>query len=541
MKRILTICAVVVMLFANAVAEDAVTTLTYFPQNSMATSGELYGGLSTYFRDRGLVIDTVAYSTARLQSMLASGDLCDVMWLPEQELKAAMRAGYLLDLTPYLEDMPNIHANSALFQPSLNFAREYNSNGTGNVYYLAPVGDPAVAVAADTDRHAIKMNWEMYSRSGYPTFSTLEESIGVFTKMKQDTPFTQDGVPTYALHMFADYDTDYFYNMYSVYAVLGKSCDYLSYGIEWDYRTHTGESIFVEGSTYYRGLKFFYEMNKAGLIDPDSLVQTRAAASEKVSSGAALAGWAANPGWEAYGGYYPVLFDEFVPSYKSVSPYGTAGYCISADCKNPDAAVRFLDLLASDDAVMTLRNGPCGYNWNVDENGRAYLTEYFFESLDTERDLVDANGDAWYFWNITYLLNLGYVTGYGVPYVSANWSDMYAKLYSSEQARDWTKLYGYPYLKELLAAENWEQAIETEGYEAFLSTDDSDMSRRKAALKDIIVSGSWQMIYAESAEEFDGIWLDMQQQCEKLGLNEVIEYKLKDIANARRIYQALIE
>lgn len=517
--------------------------LTYFPQNSMPVPGNLSGGVAKLFAGIGVEIEMLPHSATKLQSMLASGDLCDVLWLPEQELQYAMEAGYLLDMSPYLDDMPNLQEHIDLFAPSLEFAREYCSAGTGNVYYLAPVGDPLVVVSADTDRHAIKVNWELYAKSGYPEFSTLEESIEVFKKMQQDTPYTADGTPTYAMHLFPDYDTDYFYNMYSIYAVLGKACDYLPYGIEWDYRTGEGVSIFSEGSTYHRGLKFFYEMNQAGLIDPDSLVQTRAMAKEKIDAGTALAGWAANPGWEALGGYYPVLFDEFVPSYQTSSPYGKAGYCISADCKNPEAAIRFLDLLASDDAVMMLRNGPPGCVWDVDEEGQAYLIDPEDLLANSLEEIVDEEGDSWAYsiFPIYYLLNQGYVTKYGVPYLWMNMPDMYDTLYSSDLARDWTAHYGYPYLNKLLAGENWEQAIESEGYSAFLTADTDRMQQIKAGLRAVIIYGSWEMVYAASEEEFNSIWADMKQRCEDIGIDEVIAYKLEDIANAKRLYQEIAE
>lgn len=543
MKKSVALVLVIVLLncFLVAVGENAAVRLTFFPQNSMGGHGVLTGGVGQLFASEGLIIDVVPHSTERLQSMLASGDLCDIMWLPEQEMKAAMKAGYLLDLTPYLDHMPHVQANSELFIPSINFAREYNSESTGKLFYLAPVGDPAAVVAADTDRFAIKMNWELYAKSGHPSFSTLEESISVFKQMQKDTPVTEEGLPTYAIHMFSDFDNEYFYNMNSIYTILGKDYTYLPYGIEWDFRTHKGVSIFSEGSTYYRGLKFFYEMNKAGLVDPDSLAQTRATAKAKIDAGAALAGWAANPGWEAWGGYYPVVFEEFVPSYQAVSPYGTAGYCISADCKDPEAAVRFLDMLANEDVLLTLRNGPQGYNWDIDENGKPYLTEFYFAHQGSREDLVDNRGNVWTFWNIAYLYNQGYITRYGVPYVGANWPDMYDRTYSSELAQDWTELYGYTYLNEMLNALNWETAVETKGYAAFLSADDEQMKSAKAALKSVIVPCSWQMVFASSDAEFNAIWEDMKARCERLQIDEVIRWKLDDIANATQIYDNLAE
>lgn len=544
MKKLISLMLAMLMVlgcvsFASAETTESVK-LTYFPGNAMAGSGELTGGNGAAFAKNGLTIEIIPHSAEKLQAMLASGDMADVMWLPEQELKIAMEGGMLLNLDDYLDSMPALQENASWFEPSLNFAREYNSNGEGHVYYIAPVGPPATAVAADTDRHAIKMNWALYKASGYPEFSTLEDSIEVFKKMQQDTPTNADGLPTYAIHMFSDFDTDYFYNMYSIYAILGKDYTYLSYGVEFDATTHAGTSIFADGSVYYRGLKYFYEMNKAGLVDPDSMAQTRATAKAKIESGAALAGWAANPGWEA-NGYYPVLFDDFVPAYKTAASYGVSGYCISANCENPQAAVKFLDLLADEEFIMDLRNGPKGYTWDIAEDGTPYLTDLYYQTASSGDPLVDDEGNSWTYWNNGYLLSNGFTTKYGVPVCYSNWPAMYEYTYSSENALDWKAHYGYTYLQDLLKDKNWKQAVETEGYASFLTADDDDMKMTKAALKDIIVAGSWQMVFAEDDAQFESVWADMKAKCESLGINDVVQYKLDDIANARTIYASLSE
>ena len=152
-----------------------------------------------------------------------------------------------------------------------------------------------------------------------------------------------------------------------------------------------------------------------------------------------------------------------------------------------------------------------------------------------------ATESFWSFWNISYLYNQGYITKYGVPYISANWPDMYERTYSSELAKDWTRLYGYTYLNEMLDALQWETAIETKGYAAFLSADNEQMRKIKSSLQAVIVPGSWQMVFAESEEEFNSIWRDMKAKCEQLGIEKVIRCKLEDIANAIQIYDSLAE
>lgn len=47
------------------------------------------------------------------------------------------------------------------------------------------------------------------------------------------------------------------------------------------------------------------------------------------------------------------------------------------------------------------------------------------------------------------------------------------------------------------------------------------------------------MVYAETDEEFDKLWDQMVSDCEGLGAQEVIEWKLADIENAKKVRDSL--
>lgn len=538
MKKFLaTLLALVLLLSCVSVAgaESAeLTKVRLFANNAMSGSGTMTGAYGEVFARHGLEVEVVAYSPEKLQAMLASGDLADVIWLEQKEMLTVAESGLIINLDEHLDKLPNMMANPQ-FEASLNFARQYNSNGTGKLYYIGTVGGSSIAVAADTDRNAIKMNWPIYKAAGYPEFSQLEDVIPVLKKMQETKPATDAGLPTYGMHLFSDFDTAYFWNMSAIYTILGKDSTYLPYGIEFDPVTHTGVSIFSEGSVYYRGLKFMNEMNKAGLIDPDSMSQTRSTAKTKIESGAALAGWAGNPGWEAQG-YYPVVFDEFTPYMNFAANFATGGYCIAANTKNLDAALTLLDLFCSEDDCMDMRNGLKGGAWDTDETGMPYITEEYFQFMESGAEkFVPSNGlpTSEYLGFSSGLFGTGYLLkDYGISLCIADFPDMLAYRYSSELALDWAAHYGHPYLRALMDARNQPTSIQRESFTAFLTPDDDDMIMTKAALKDIIVPASWQMIYAKDEAEFNKIWADAKAKCESLGLDYVVQYKLDDIKAA---------
>ena len=59
------------------------------------------------------------------------------------------------------------------------------------------------------------------------------------------------------------------------------------------------------------------------------------------------------------------------------------------------------------------------------------------------------------------------------------------------------------------------------------------------AIKDVIVSASWKMVYAETDEEFNKIWDQMVEDCMGLGAQDIIDWRLADIENAIKIRDSL--
>ena len=542
MKKAFSLLLTLTLLLAcvSFASAEAPVKITYFGNNAMSGSGELSGGLGKYFTDRGLSIEVVPYSAEKLQAQLASGDLADVIWLEQQEMLIAAESGLILPLDEYIADMPAIAQNADLFDPAFNYARQYNSNGTGNLYYIGRVGASSMNVMADTERHAIKMNWKVYAQAGHPAFSSLEDIIPILQQMKEIYPETEDGIPTYGINLFSDFDTNYFWNIGSIYSLTGKDVTYLPYGVEYDTLTQTGKSLFAEDSEYYHGLKFLYEMNQAGLVDPDSLSQTRSAVWAKIDSGAALAGWSADPGWENQG-YYPVVFDDFIPTYSIAQSFPTGGYCIASTCENVEAAVKLINMLADEKVLLELVSGYEGEDmrWVYNADGIPTITETFAAALNAGTELsIDPDKNI-EFWNIMHILSPGVINSYGVSYNYTLWPSYYEITYSTDLAKDWSETYGYPYLKALLEDKNWTIAAQAEGFGAFLTPDDDLTIMTKAALKDIIVPGSWRMVFAADEAEFDSIWTEMKTKCESLGIDTLVNTKLEDIANARQTLASL--
>ena len=514
---------------------SAAKTITLYPYNAGLQSGPVTGWLGDYLLEKGIILEVIPYSEEKTQAMLASGSLPDiVVFNSATNAKAALEAGMLLPLDDYQDQLPHVMENDIL-KAGLDYAREYYGTEDGELSILPfGVGKNTLYAAADTDRYAIKLNYQLYEQIGAPEFEKLEDVIPILKEMQQAYPQNEEGMNVYAMNLFSDFDTTHFFNMMSIYSILGYHWNYLPYGIEYEIETGTPYSIFREDSVYRRGARFMYELNQQGLLDPDSLTQERATADKKVSSKASVAGWAGVPGW-AGKGYLPVPFDEFKPSLVTEEPYGKVGIAISANAENVYTCLKFVDMLADYDALLTLYNGPQGDRWDI-KDGKLVMTDKFKEYLEAGGGTyVLENGEEYSLFNIvSYIPNMGNtIEKYGEPFPMTLWTEYVDRQYETEDAQAWSARYGYKYLKDLLEAENKMTAVMDTSFVPFLTPDSDDMKLTLAALKDVIVPSTWELIYAKDDAEFEQIWSRMKQNAEALGLEDVISYKVEDIAQAK--------
>ncbi|MNV96473.1 hypothetical protein D3C71_1914880 [compost metagenome] len=59
------------------------------------------------------------------------------------------------------------------------------------------------------------------------------------------------------------------------------------------------------------------------------------------------------------------------------------------------------------------------------------------------------------------------------------------------------------------------------------------------SLKDVVVNASWQMVYAGTDEEFNNIWDKMVKDCNDLGAQSIIDWRLADLEQAKETRDSL--
>lgn len=532
--------------------EDGVARISMYPADANLSSGVIGGHKGEYFAENGFELEVWAYSDEKTNAMLASGDLPDVLYVSKENLDTMIEAGMLLNLDEYLEDMPNVQAYEPM-EEALNYMREFRSAGTGSVYGLPlGVGDSSTKVSwtDSTERNAVKLRWDVYEEIGAPEISDMYDLIDVMEQMLEAHPAAEDGTPFYGTVLNSGSDTTYWACMTLWYRWQGYDENQLPYLLEQNMADGTVSSILDKDSMYYQGLKWYNEVYRRGLMDPDSINNDRATQKAKVDAGYVMVPSGSLPGWA------PNYYEYYIPGtnvyYNYGSAYGDANkiIAVNANTEHVDACLKLLDMWCDPDAYFRIINGPDGDFWYSDGEN-AFLTEDNLEYLrehqgSSENRTYPSTGEDANLWNTPFCVNTGeensWLDGNGNHRVgrTTQWTEVMEITTDNENFANWKKTTGFNTWKDWLASEN---AYYSEGpldnLINFCSQPDDSMQLTLDAVKDVVVNASWKMVYAESEEEFENIWEQMVSDCEGLGCTQIMEWRLEDIENAKEVRDSL--
>lgn len=366
--------------------------------------------------------------------------------------------------------------------------------------------------------------------------------------MQKARPTADDGTACYGTVLNNGSDSNFWACMTMWYRWQGYLENQLAYLLEADMVNGEYHSILDKDSLYYKGLKWYHEVYKRGLIDPDSINNDRPTQKVKVDGGYAQVPSGYLPGWA------PTYLEYHIPGVKSYysanSTYGDPRYMIgiSAKTKNLDACLAYLDVLADPEAFLILTQGPDGEYWASDDKGNAALTDRAKEWLNSgHNDFTGfemSTGETLELWNTPFIVMNGTLTQYGDGeggYRCAStlgWSDVNEISAQSENFQKWQKTTGHENWKEWLGSDYCEKSP-LKNVSSFTSLPDDNMQLMIDAIKDKVTTASWKMVYASSDSEFDALWDQMVADCNGLDANSIIEWRLADLENAKTIRDSL--
>lgn len=531
--------------------EKKIVTISMYPINANLTSGTVTGHKAELFAEHGFELEVWAYSDEKTNAILASGDLPDIMYVGQEDIETMIEGGMLLNLEEYLYEIPHLYTSENM-EFALNYIREYKSAGTGKLYALPlDIGDNVnkVSEVDSTERNALKIRWDVYEQIGTPEINDAWDLIDIMEQMVEACPTDADGNPNYGTALNAG-DVTIFEGMGLWYRMQGYMESQLHYLLEADMREGTFSPILTKDSKYYEGLTWLNEIYRRGLLDPDSINYDRPTQMAKVSAGRIMIPTGDLPGWAPV--YYPYLIPDTSVYYNYSQRYPNGYIAINANTEHLDACLALLDIWCNPDAIFEILNGPDGDLWYSDGE-YAYPTDYYMDFIrenggeaTVASSLTFQSGEDAMLWNTAFCVASGEFTswldadGNQRVFRRVQWPEVMEVTTGSETYEQWKTTTGYDTWMDWLEEEDaYILESDNDYINPFLSEPSSSMELNLDAITDIVINESWKMVYAESEAEFETIWQKMVDDCMGLGAEEIIEWRLNDIEQAKVTRDAL--
>jgi putative aldouronate transport system substrate-binding protein len=495
-------------------------------------SGPWTGWFADYILERtGVKIELVQASGERMQAMLASGELSDLVTFDGWgNVDSAIKGGMLVNLDEHLDKLPNVVANTG---KALDYVRDERSGDTGDLYVVPDyIGEYRTPI--DTGVYAANIRWDIYKAIGAPEIKTMDDFLPVLKEMQEYYPETEDGQKVYAFSFFPDWDYRTMYATASLFVIQGHFEGLTGAFLDWNTKDDIVTPLLERDGLYVRTLEFYNDAYRMGLLDPDSMTQTQPNGYAKLQAGAILTAWNCWDGKGAFNhdeninadppkGFMPVIFDDYYAATMGDYPIGTSSPLgIGSNCKDVEAALRFMDMLANPDDLMILYNGPEGVLWEIGSDGKPHITEKYDEYVADPTMEFPGGGTLDKPGLRPMIMESTMNPKYGVPYAMAYWDEPISKQVDNKLARDWSEFYGYETPIKLI--EDQGRLVKRPLAHNFMEMEPDDINAMANQIGEVVKTNSWKMVYAKDDAEFEALYQDMVEKAEGLGVDQVMDW-----------------
>ena len=529
-----------------ALTDDTKTeeTLTVF--SSFANyQGEMKGWAAKILKDKlnvklNIIAPNVAGGGDSLYSTRsAAGDLGDIIMLSSDKLAKTIKAGLFYDMNS--NNLISDYGKVLEQYPAAIKKCQTNYN-TGSHIYIMP-DEVSTQKATVSKGMQILMNglftrFDYYQALGCPKLSSMDDVVDLLANMQKAYPKAENDKKTYGISLWKDWD---------YYCMNAATCIGSLYGwsvqnlCEYNVDATQIRSILDKDSYYLQNLKFYYELNQKGLLDPDSTTQNFTTAADKYGKGQALLGFWAYQGLSQYNttahnnegkGFWAVpLEGEKVISSGCNPTGGTYGAGIGIKCKNVVRAMKVLNYLYSSEGTKVYDDGPEGLCWTV-KDGKNEATSFIATVTGETKVPTEYGGGTWSggaFNNLNWCTetstDIEPATGEAYNYVI--WSS-YGKLVNNKIKDAFAKQYNVE--DPLTYYENNDQIAVQPGNNYTHQTESTDVKTTENQIANVVKQYSWKMVFASSTTEFESLYNKMVEQANGLGLSSVLEFDKKDLS-----------
>ena len=536
--------------------EDEITIDMY--SGSCNYQGILAGWLGKAVKDEfNMKINIIAPNIsgqAVFQTRSAAGNLGDIILTKNNVLTDTVKAGLLMDITDLLAEygghLKDYSAGIKSIQNYLETDRVYAiPQAMSTLSPTAPLPDIEGAMSCTQSGGAVYLRYDIYQAVGSPEMSTMEDLLPVMKQMQEQYPASISGKPVYGFSLFKDWDGpamkaiwESFPTMYG-YQFAPGATTVLTYG---DPTTHKTQTLDQDDGLYYRTLKFYFQANQMGLVDPDSPSQNWDTVCSKVKDGQVLFYWWPWASMSQFndktkGNEDPPVGFEFVPI--ADMKYYDAGYnplgqwnsivAIGSKAQDPERMMAFIDWCSSPEGVELIINGPKGLTWDI-QDGEPVLTDFGKKAhLDNTIQVpeeygggtVKENTNSSYNYLATgiFLDEIDPLTN--TPYRMASWPS-FKKDAATALDLAWKEAYGAEDMLDYIQKHDMLAVAPGNSYNA--PVDSGDIKNQRAQCSKIVADTSWRMVFAKDEAEFETLWTDMKEQILGLGWEDVVAVDMQN-------------
>lgn len=464
----------------------------------------------------------------------AAGNLGDLVIIDNNQLKDCIQSDLIMDVSSMIKKYPNLNKYYNHFK-YFNSTFDKTVNPKGLIYAL-PTNE------ADTSPTAYSQNmtysspilpWDYYSGVGAPKMDNLDDLLTTLKKMQDKYPKTPDGKAIHAITLWKDWDGTIMENVRWL-------CNW--YGYEKPNETSSVllnaagdvQDVTDDNGIYKKILKFYYDANKMGLVDPDSASQDWNKVSEKLTNKQVLLLWYS---WET--GFYNTIQrgqnkdgNVFVPisDLKIIqdgdSYYGDGRvFAIGSKAKDPKRIMQFLDWFVSPEGMRYVNDGIEGFTYTKDTNGKFKYTDKGQTAFTNNLPVPKSYGGGGYkdgqsAINTLLMSDFTKDPATGEFYNPNYWS---STLEANKTAlnNEWSKKYNAENAVDYMKKNNMLQIVPS--INASFGTDSSDIKNKRSQCQELVVNTSWKMIFSKNDGDFEQMWKQMKTNLKGLGWDDLIK------------------
>lgn len=468
------------------------------------------------------------------QTRSSSGNLGDILILESGQFKECVDAGLIKDISADIWNYSNL-ADYKDQIDVLNNGLEGNDNGATYGIPTEMLSTSPTSYSQDTIYSSPLLRWDLYKELGTPDIADLDGLLDVLEQMMEKHPTNDAGDACYAMSLWPDWDGGD--GMLGIANVVQLTT--------WYGEKIKGSAIlkpdgtFIpltdKNGTYYKILKFLYEANQRGLVDPDSATQDWNSACAKMSAGQVYLMWYS---WQT--GFWnsterlkdgkgfiftPVADQEY---YADADVYYGSGrvWAVGSQVDDEKYAkiMEFLDWYASPEGLMFQHAGIEGFNYEVGEDGK--FTQINSNALMDNLNVPEEWGGGGYSDGNNainqWIVNANSINPLtGESYVVTYWSS-YKEETLTDMKREWRERFDAEEPADYMKKNN--KLIISPNVSVSLPVDTADISVIRNQCNETICDYSWRMIYASDDANFDALWDEMSKTLDGYGFQDLVKF-----------------